>query len=1154
MKSGRKSAKSLWLLTRLFLFTAVLLPPLSQAQTARNPVIFADVPDISMIRVGETYYMSSTTMHLSPGLPIMKSKDMVNWELVGYAYDSLGDRDELNLKGGKNAYGSGSWASSLRYHKGVFYVSTFSSTTGKTYIFSTRDIEKGPWKSNSFSPALHDHSLFFDDDGKAYMVYGGGRIMIVELNSDLSGLQANAQPQVLIENASLVSGSAGGLPAEGSQLFKVNGKYYLFNISWPKGGMRTVLVHRSEQLKGPYEGRIALQDKGVAQGGIIQTPEGSWYAYLFRDFGAVGRIPYLVPISWKDGWPVIGKENRVPDALDLPAAKGPIPGIVAADEFVRKPGAARLPLVWQWNHNPDNERWSVSQRPGFLRLTTGQLASNLLDARNTLSQRTFGPQSSASTMIDLKGMKDGDVAGLALLQKKYGWVGVKMVNGAKFICTTITGAADEQAMIPLSQNTVYLRVDADFKDRKDEGKFNYSLDGKNWKAIGSTLRMEYTIPHFMGYRFALFNYATQSPGGYADFDFFRLPQQNEGSPVDSALSYNSVQTYLNPVLPGDHPDPTLLKVGDDFYHCGSTFHFNPYMPIYHSKDLVHWELIARVLTKDNAGWVSDKPSAGIWQGAITYFYGSYWIYFSAGGQWFCKADSPKGPWSKPVQVKSNPQTGSLGYDNSIFVDDDGKPYMVIKNGQKVNRLQELGKDGQLTGEVINLDWINGKLQYSWAEGPVMCKRNGYYYYFPAGDVSGGQYVLRTTALTSDSTKWERLGHFFKPITDPKVGFRRPNHIAAPVMLSDGSWWTIGQSYEKYDKDDWSGMGRQTSLYPVIWEGDRPWGMAPSTAPVLKPNLPQSGISWRSVKTDYFDDDLLDLCWHFLNKKSAGQYALGQHKGWMRLSPDTGLTHLVQKETDHYYTAVTKVDFNSGSKAQAAGIYLTNGNQEVTVKLYSGFDKGKKVVLQLGNTQRMAENPFGDLLWLKLIRAEHMLQGFFSKDGKLWKSVGDPISCAELDKGQPNFNSWVGTSVGLFAEGKPADFDFFICKDGRSALPVAGYSNQFGLKTLNTEQGKIVTNTSSKGGWLMLSGVELGQQSPVAIQLLASAKSSGVLEIWMDDLQSGKLIARIPFRSDAGKWQKLSAPLKKISGQHDIFIKFPSGQAEQISLSNIQFKD
>ncbi len=124
------------------------------SQTAKNPVIFSDVPDLSMIRVGDTYYMSSTTMHMSPGVPIMKSKDLVSWKLVNYVYDTLANIDALNLNNGKSAYGQGSWASSIRYHKGTYYVSTFASTTGRTHIYITKNIEKGPWKSNFLSSLL----------------------------------------------------------------------------------------------------------------------------------------------------------------------------------------------------------------------------------------------------------------------------------------------------------------------------------------------------------------------------------------------------------------------------------------------------------------------------------------------------------------------------------------------------------------------------------------------------------------------------------------------------------------------------------------------------------------------------------------------------------------------------------------------------------------------------------------------------------------------------------------------------------------------------------------------------------------------------------------------------------------------------------------
>lgn len=492
---------------------------------AQNPVVFADVPDMAIIRVGNNYYMSSTTMHMSPGVPIMKSTDLVNWKLVSYAYDTLVSNDDMNLNNGKSTYGRGSWASSIRYHKGTYYVSTFAATSGRTHIYTTKDLEKGPWKHQSFQPSLHDHSLFFDDDGKVYMLYGNHKIILVELNDDLSGIKPGGINQTVIENASAPSENVGksGL-GEGSQLFKVNGKYYLFNITWPRGGMRTVVIHRADKLTGPWEGRVALQDLGVAQGGLIDMPDGRWFAYLFRDFGAVGRIPYLVPVKWEDGWPVLGENGKVPATLNLPVSKGLIPGIVSSDEFKRKRKAAALPLVWQWNHNPVNSLWSVRERKGFLRLTTGRIDTSFLSARNSLTQRTIGPVCTGSTSLDVSNMKDGDFAGLGLLQKNYGLIGVRRVGANKelVMINASTGKPEEVQRIPLTQSTVYLKASCDFTNRKDVANFFYSLDGNNWSPIGTQLKMTYTLPHFMGYRFTLFNYATKETGGFADFDYFRI--------------------------------------------------------------------------------------------------------------------------------------------------------------------------------------------------------------------------------------------------------------------------------------------------------------------------------------------------------------------------------------------------------------------------------------------------------------------------------------------------------------------------------------------------------------------------------------------------------------------------------------------------------
>ena len=496
----------------------------AQNNKAKNPVIYADVPDMSIIRVGGTYYMSSTTMHMNPGVPIMKSSDLVNWKLINYAYETLEDNDDkLNLDNGKNDYGRGSWASSLRYHNGMYYVSTFSGTTGKTYIFSTKNIEKGPWKRIVLDHSYHDHSILFDDDGKVYMVWGAGKLEIIELNNDLSAVKEETK-RVLIENASAPAGSNIMLNSEGSQLFKIKGKYYLFNICWPKGGMRTVVIHRADNINGPWEGKVGLQDLGVAQGGLIDTPDGKWFSYLFKDNGGVGRIPYFVPVKWEDAWPILGENGKVPENLDLPASKGLIPNIVNSDEFTRKSGERDLPLVWQWNHNPNNTLWSVKERKGFLRLKTARIDSSFVQAKNTLTQRTFGPESSGETLIEVSKMKEGDLAGLSLLQKEYGLIAVKIENGSKKIVMidAVKGIPKEIESVSLNQDKVYLKAECDFKDKADTGRFYYSLDGKKWISIGNAIKLPYTLPHFMGYRFGLFNYAAKNTGGFADFDYFHI--------------------------------------------------------------------------------------------------------------------------------------------------------------------------------------------------------------------------------------------------------------------------------------------------------------------------------------------------------------------------------------------------------------------------------------------------------------------------------------------------------------------------------------------------------------------------------------------------------------------------------------------------------
>jgi beta-xylosidase len=322
------------------------------------------------------------------------------------------------------------------------------------------------------------------------------------------------------------------LGAEGSQMLRINGKYYVMNITWPRGGMRTQIIHRADNITGPYEGRVVLQDKGVAQGCLIDTPEGDWYAMLFQDNGAVGRSPWLVPVKWEDGWPVLGIDRKAPAIINIKDNVDGLANIVTSDEFNRTKGEP-LPLAWQWNHNPDNSNWSVGERAGYLRITTGRVDMDLLNARNMLTQRTFGPVSSASVKIDVSGMNDGDYTGLIALQRRYGFVGVRMEGDEKSIVMVSVlpdkpgqpGIPAEVESIPLSQAEVYFKIDCDFRSRTDKACFYYSLNGKTWNRIGDLLQMEYTLPHFMGYRFGLLNYATKMAGGFADFDYYHISDE-----------------------------------------------------------------------------------------------------------------------------------------------------------------------------------------------------------------------------------------------------------------------------------------------------------------------------------------------------------------------------------------------------------------------------------------------------------------------------------------------------------------------------------------------------------------------------------------------------------------------------------------------------
>lgn len=769
------------------------------------PLFNADVPDISVARVpaaesGEgrdVYYMISTTMHLSPGAPVMKSYDLVNWEIVTYVFDRGSINDSFSLRNGQNSYGQGQWASSLRYHDGRFYVFFNTNNLGGAYIFSTDDVENGTWERTALGRALHDGSLFFDEanGGTPYVFYGSGTVNAVQLSEDLTEIVAE-YPNIVRPADYPGQPFVGGL-FEGTQVFEIDGQYYLVLITWPPGQGRQVVLFRAEELLGrhqtedgsnPYIARSGLNSNGFAQGSLVPItgPDGEdvWHGMFFRDTFPIGRIPALIPATWSDGWPVFGNDGVVPvngafprpielsgaehrlerqksivasddfandaphrpwmdEEWEIPAApdideslldvellvnggfedgtagwqvngtaqlqasedahsgdqallvtgrtgtaSGPIqdvtakvqPGItydvsamirydnpdspatkqffitthnggssytnratatarrgewtriqgsftvpsgqppatmrlfvetpwvnddtVQADpdahvmdfllddvSLVGRPtttehphpdeiafNGSRLDEVWQWNHAPDNRYWSLTDRDGWLRLTTGKAVTGdyvftklgdrpeltyFEEARNTLSQRTFGPRASAETALDFSGMRDGDTAGLAVYNRGFSYIAVRreagettlgVVNRVQPFPVAVDQEATEAFLagstVDLGDATeVHLKADADFASPTGQlwTTFYYSLDGETWEQLGGRVgpqTLDGSLAHFMGHRFGLFNYATEEAGGHVDFDHFLLSDTltAEGraldtTPLDAAIAH-----------------------------------------------------------------------------------------------------------------------------------------------------------------------------------------------------------------------------------------------------------------------------------------------------------------------------------------------------------------------------------------------------------------------------------------------------------------------------------------------------------------------------------------------------------------------------------------------------------------------------------------
>lgn len=517
-------------------------------------IIPSDYPDPDVIRVDDTYYMVSTTMHFMPGCVILRSYNLLDWEFCSYVYEDLDRTPQQQLLNNKGVYGKGMWAASLRYHKGLFYVSFVANDTGKSYLFTSADI-KGPWKKSEIAGFYHDMSILFDDDendGRVFIVHGNTQIHLTEMKSDLSGPKEGGINKIIIEdNREKVN-----LGYEGSHFYKIKNKYYIFLIHMPKDKMRTEACFVADKIDGPYKGCDVLHSdlgnwkSGLAQGGIVQANDGKWYGILFQDHGALGRIPILVPVTFKNDFPVFGETDSIGQQIAPQTVKvldnnpdykyAPL----YTSDFTDKKG--KLHPLWQWNHTHNPELAKIENNT--LEIKTDKIVKNPVQAANTLTQRTFSEQCLGSVTLDASKINEGDYAGLCALEGEYAFIALTKKDGKFFLVTAdhtnkyspwtmnvydddfpafheeipleklgldLTASDNNKAII-----TLQLKFSLHYKDEKVQLMYLNPKTG-NFEQVGKASPLRYTLDQFVGVRFAMFMYSTKTPGGIAKFSDFK---------------------------------------------------------------------------------------------------------------------------------------------------------------------------------------------------------------------------------------------------------------------------------------------------------------------------------------------------------------------------------------------------------------------------------------------------------------------------------------------------------------------------------------------------------------------------------------------------------------------------------------------------------
>lgn len=501
----------------------------------RNPVLHADYSDPDAVRVGADYYLVASSFTHVPGLPILHSRDLVNWRLVNHALPALVPAEHFTVP----RHGEGVWAPSIRHHAGKYWIFYPDPDFGLYVI--TADDPAGRWSEPVLlkgGKGLIDPCPLWDDDGRVYLVHGWAKSR-AGINNVLTLLRLSADALRVEEDLGfIVDGGKVPMPGfktlEGPKFYKRDGWYYVFA---PAGGVATgwQSVFRARNIRGPYDHRVVLAQgptaiNGPHQGALVDTAAGEWWFLHFQDKDAYGRIVHLQPVAWHDGWPVIGTDpdgdgtgepvlvHRKPGVPSQPAA---VPD--TSDEFER----SALGLQWQWQANPAAGWYSLMDRPGFLRLPSQPepQPGNLYHAPALLLQKFPAPEFSITTRLEFSPQAPGECAGLMIFGFDYAWIGLRAgEKGPQVILATRREASkgapqEEHLLIEAPAGPLWLRV---VIRAGGECRFGFSTDGERFVDAGREFTA--TVGRWVGAKAGLFASAPASAPhrGHADFDWFRI--------------------------------------------------------------------------------------------------------------------------------------------------------------------------------------------------------------------------------------------------------------------------------------------------------------------------------------------------------------------------------------------------------------------------------------------------------------------------------------------------------------------------------------------------------------------------------------------------------------------------------------------------------